>query len=139
MSPTMKSWPVLTSLLILLLGLMASATLQNNEPLQAFTTPELRAERLAVRDPKGGKGGGGGSSSHSSSDNGLTSCPNGGTTCSECFGTGYISCISPRNVCYNPSTQTRSQVCVSSSTSDASQLVAGPLALGAFGLAIAML
>ncbi|PGH06008.1 hypothetical protein GX51_02599 [Blastomyces parvus] len=142
-----KSWPLLTTLLILLFGLVASATSNSPSDLIAITAVERRAQGLEVRAPKRGGGGGGGSGGDDDDDDDdedgapsqdFQTCPNGGTTCSECFGTGYISCVTPANVCYNPAVQTRSKVCVSQGDSGATQL-AGSLGLGVLGLAVALL
>ncbi|OAX81021.1 hypothetical protein ACJ72_04639 [Emergomyces africanus] len=152
MSPiTMKSWPLVTTLLILLFGLVASATPNNPADLIAITAIERRAESIEVRAPKGGKGGKGGISGcdddeddeddedGSPGNQDFQRCPNGGTTCSDCFGSGYISCITPSNVCYNPSTQTRSQVCTAQAGGSGATKLAGSLGLGALGLAVAFL
>ncbi|PGH29502.1 hypothetical protein GX50_07747 [[Emmonsia] crescens] len=148
MSPiTMKSWPLVTTLLILLFGLVASATQNNAGDLVAITAVERRAEGLEVRAPKGGKGGGGGGGDDDDDDDedgsptnqDFQTCPNGGTTCTECFGAGYVSCVTPSNICYNPSTQTRSQICTTQGGVSGSTQLAGSLGLGALGLAIALL
>ncbi|EER40473.1 conserved hypothetical protein [Histoplasma capsulatum H143] len=154
MSPvTMKAWPLVATLLVLQFGLVASATQNNAGDLIAIISVERRAGGLEIRTPKGGKGGGGGTSGGGDdggdddddddgddgpSNQDFQTCPNGGTTCNECFGSGYISCITPSNVCYNPSTQTRSKVCVAQGNSGSTQL-AGSLGLSALGLAIALL
>ncbi|OJD23353.1 hypothetical protein ACJ73_05290 [Blastomyces percursus] len=145
---TLKRLPLVTTLLILLFGLVVSAIPNNPSDLIAITSIERRAQGLEVRAPKRGGGGGGSSGGDDDDDDDddddapnnqdFQTCPNGGTTCSECFGTGYVSCITPSNICYNPSTQTRSKVCVAQGNSGATQL-AGSLGLGALGLAVAFL
>ncbi|PGH18861.1 hypothetical protein AJ79_00274 [Helicocarpus griseus UAMH5409] len=166
---TMKSWPLLTTLLVLLFGLLASATQADaNSLVKSAATLERHAERLAVRAPKGGKGGGGGGSGGGDDDDdddddkkpiNWQDCRS-GSTCAECFGKEYVNCLSPANVCYNPATQSRSDVCreppkdaIKQGSNDpkkattngpgangASQLtVMGPVTLGALGLAVAML
>ncbi|OJD11261.1 hypothetical protein AJ78_07937 [Emergomyces pasteurianus Ep9510] len=148
MSPiTMKRWPLVTTFLILLFGFVASAVTNNAADLIAMTTIERRAENLEVRAPKGGKGGGGGGKGGDDdeddedppSNQDFQTCPNGGTTCSECFGIGYVSCITPSNVCYNPSTESRSRACTTQGGNSGATQLAGSLGLGALGLAVAFL
>ncbi|KAK2806994.1 hypothetical protein FQN50_005568 [Emmonsiellopsis sp. PD_5] len=152
MSPIMKSWPLVTALLVLLFGLLASAAPDNTGLVRVSSPANNQLGKLALRAPKGGKKGGGGKGGGgdddddedgSGGDESWNNCSPGASSCSECFGPEYISCGTGSRICYNPSEENRSEICSRTppsglSLSGASHLN-GPLALGALGLAVAML
>ncbi|KAK2790214.1 hypothetical protein FQN52_005709 [Onygenales sp. PD_12] len=152
MSPIMKSWPLVTALLVLLFGVLASAAPDNTGLVRVSSPANSQLGKLALRAPKGGKGGGGGKSGGGDDDDddedggdgdeSWNNCSS-GNSCSACFGPEYISCGTGSRICYNPSEESRSEICSRTPPSGLSHSGAshlnGPLALGALGLVVAML